>query len=366
MIHSRIVTPLMFSVVVLLLTACAANTTAQAEDHTSPKPTLAPQIALPVVRTVASYARPAANPPVKLAANCVYPAGWQAYTVGEREFADSIARKFGISVTELLQNNCIPDPLLIVQGLIIYVPPVQPSLQTILPLGISIFTAQPTLVNPGEQVRLEWQSQGNVRAVRVGWVFNGQYYESANQLPANGSIDLFTPTDGRDFITYLVIASDGSQEVYAQTTVQLRCTDDWFFAPAPLGCPSALLVTQFQEQAFERGTILYLPALGRLYVMVVGQEAVEVDDSYVPGMPNFDSTIITPTGYITPTGPIYHLWKNEAIRNALGFALQAPATYEGMMQRSVSPSGEVSYLLASSGHVYRIGRGLVWGVIIPE
>lgn len=349
---------------VLLGIACAPSPSAQAEDHASIKPTLA-AVELPS-RTVASFARPLAAPPRDLTANCFYPAGWQVYTVGEKETAQSVAWQFNLTVEQLLQGNCIPDPVLVVQGLVIYVPPIQPNLQTVLPLGVSAFIAQPALVSPGGKTTLAWQSQGDVRSVRVGWVFNGQYYQSADQLPANGSLEVFTPNDGRDLITYVVIVSNGQQEVYAQTTVQIECREGWFFAPSPLGCPSALLVTQFQEQAFERGTILYLPALGRLYVMVVGQEAIEVDDTYIPGQPNYNPAIAIPSGYSTPTGALYHLWQNEAIRTALGFALQEPITYDGMLQRAVSLNGEVLYLLASSGHVYRIGRGLVWGVIIPQ
>jgi hypothetical protein len=46
-----------------------------------------------------------------------------------------------------------------------------------------------------------------------------------------------------------------------------------------------------------------------------------------------------PAGFAQTQGPIHYIWRNEA--------------------------GELVYFSAGSGHVYRTGEGLVWGVIIP-
>ena len=91
-----------------------------------------------------------------------------------------------------------------------------------------------------------------------------------------------------------------------------------------------------------------------------------LEDDFVPGMPAQNVSLDIPTGYSGTQGPIKYIWSHEGVRNALGHAVSEAVTYPGMLQRSVDPSGEVIYFSASSGHVYRVGTGLVWGVIIPE
>lgn len=304
----------------------------------------------------------AANAPT-----CVHLAGWREYRVGKDDTPELLALWFGTSVEELLNGNCLSDPISIVPDSVIYVPYTQQvaSVQTVLPLGVSAFVADPMVVPPGGKVKLYWQGQGTVQSVRVGWIYNGLFVEQANQLPSSGMIELEVPADGRDHMTFLVSVSDGTHEVAAQTTVQVLCKESWFFAPVPANCPTPPLVTNFREQHFERGTIVYIPALGIHYVMVAGQEAVMVKDEFVPGMPPYDGQVQIPPGYSVPQGAIYYIWKNEGIRNALGFAISEAVEYPGMLQRTVNSLGEIVYFSASSGHVYRIGEGIVWGVIIP-
>jgi hypothetical protein len=201
--------------------------------------------------------------------------------------------------------------------------------------------------------------------VRIGWLFGGQFFEQVGSLPASGIAELTVPDDGRDHVRFIALASDGTNEVAAQTVVSVVCRESWFFAPSPIGCPSAPLVTAFHEQHFERGTIVHIPSLGVLYVMAAGQEAIVVGDDYVPGMPASDPGLVAPTGFQPTQGPIHYIWRHEGVRNALGYAVDQQVQYPGLLQRSVSEVGELVYFSASSGHVYRTGEGLVWGVIIP-
>jgi hypothetical protein len=111
---------------------------------------------------------------------------------------------------------------------------------------------------------------------------------------------------------------------------------------------------------------VYIPSLGVHYVMVAGQEASIVGDDYVPGMPARDPSVIVPAGFFQTQGPIHYIWRNAGVRNALGNAVDSEVEYPGLLQRSVSEAGELVYFSASSGHVYRTGEGLVWGVIVPS
>ncbi|HLA42267.1 MAG TPA: hypothetical protein VJZ27_02460, partial [Aggregatilineales bacterium] len=220
--------------------------------------------------------------------SCVHPAGWQAYYTDDGDTAIGLAGHFGTTVEALLRGNCLANPAEIASNRLIYVPQFQnvERMQTVLPLGVNQLIAEPTTAQPGGSIRLHWQGQGSVVSARVGIVFNGLFYEQAKDLPVSGTIDLSIPDDGREYITYMIRVSDGGErEIAAQTTIRVSCREGWFFAPQPPGCPSSPLVTTFQEQQFERGTIVYVPALGMHYVMVAGQEAVMMNDDFVPGMP---------------------------------------------------------------------------------
>ena len=108
--------------------------------------------------------------------------------------------------------------------------------------------------------------------------------QEADHLPQVGVWQLQVPADGRETITFTVRASDGLHEVAAQTTVQVRCPEGWFFNPQPSGCPLPSLVTTFYEQPFEHGTIVYIPALGVHYALVSGQPARQIASTFLPGM----------------------------------------------------------------------------------
>jgi hypothetical protein len=353
-------------VLVMVAAGCAIQRhSVQAGSSTANVST--PKTSAPVQNVLVSYSSPRSTMNLGQL-TCVYPAGWQAYTVQDKETADTVAAAFGLSVDDLLLKNCLAYATEIIPGRVVYVPVIQQTVafQTVLPLSVTAFGAEPAVVAPGETVRLWWQGQGPVKTVRLGVVYDGMFYEAANSLSASGYLDLTIPDDGRDAITFMVrVGAGGDREVAAQTSVQVICDEGWFFTPLPAGCPSAPLVTTFYEQHFERGTIVYIPALGKLYVMVTGQEAVVVDDEYVPGMPLHDPSLAIPDGYYPTYGSIHYLWRHDAVRNALGYALDQAREYPGIMQRTVSPSGEVIYMSASSGHIYRMGKGLVWGVIIP-
>jgi hypothetical protein len=167
----------------------------------------------------------------------------------------------------------------------------------------------------------------------------------------------------------VVRASDGAHEVAAQTTVQVRCPESWFFSPAPPGCPSPPLMTTFREQVFERGTIVYIPALGVNYLLLAQYPAIQVRDSFVPGMPLKDAALEAkiPAGLSQPTGAINYAWRsNEDYIAALGYTVAPEKSYLGMLQRVVTASGETIYLSASSGAVYRFAEGQIAQVINPQ
>ncbi|MBN1564856.1 MAG: LysM peptidoglycan-binding domain-containing protein [Anaerolineae bacterium] len=333
----------------------------------------APPTATPLLKaTKASQAR--SNTNALADAACTIPTGWVAYQVQTNETVFSVAARAGITAADVLTANCLTTITQIEAGSWIAVPPsaliTQPS--TILPLGISAFVADAGQANAnqaqaGNPVTLLWHAQGPVVAVRIGWLYEGQFIEEAINLPAVGAWTLTAPDDGRSQITYMVRVSDGLHEVAAQTTVQIACTEGWFFAPAPSGCPSPAVITTFYEQFFERGSIVYIPALRVHYVLIQNQPGQPVSDSFVPGMPLRDPALdgAIPAGLDQPRGAIHYAWRSdEAIMTGLGYATRPARAYTGMLQRVIG--GETVYFASSTGPIYHFIDGQAWRAVIAQ
>lgn len=347
--------------IIFSLVACEAQSSA---DDT-PEPTETQSVVDKPI-TSGDFVLPSAgNPPLIRASTCRYPSGWFAYRVSDPEATIfTIAPRYGISADELLAANCLTSATQITLGTTIYVPPLEEraTSRTVLPISISQLDTDRTQVNPNEFVTVAWTTHGATTSIRLGWVYDNQFREIANNLPSAGNHVVQVPNDGRSTATLMLWIADNSRQLTALTILDVQCGQDWFFVPVPEGCPSPLLVTTFHEQRFERGTIVYIPALGVHYVMVVGQEAQLVQDTYRPGMALADSN--PPNGYSATQGPIHYVWKNH--QGALGYAIVDEIEYQGLLQRTMRSTGEVMYFSASSTHVYQVGTGMVWGVLIPR
>jgi hypothetical protein len=317
--------------------------------------------------------------PIRLAASfgqtrvtCPVPAGWVAYHVALNETIYSIAARAAVTADVLLKANCIPEGYALKAGAWLAVPSqaAVTSPQTFLPLGVASFSADARDVPAGGTVTLTWQAQGPVVAVRLGWLYGDQFIDEAQDLPAAGAWVVHVPDDGRESITFVLRAGDGLEEVAAQTTVSIRCGQGWFFSPAPPGCPLPPLVTTFEEQLFERGIIVYIPALRVHYLFVQGYPAHQIADTFTPGMPLTDPALdaVIPAGLTQPHGAINLAWRSDTRwQAALGYAVGAARTYTGMHQRTLSANGgEVIYFSTSGGAVFRFAEGQAWLVITPE
>lgn len=342
-------------IVVLLMTSCELD---------------APSAALPETNALAQPVKKAAVVS-NVEAACVYPADWYSYQMQLNETVYSIAARALISAADLLTANCLENASKLGAGAWLYVP--QAALlnrpATFLPLSVSALVADPGTIAAGSTINLAWQAQGPVVRVRLGWLYQNQFIEEARNLSSMGALSLQVPADGRESITYVVRVSDGAHEVAAQTTVQVRCPESWFFSPAPPGCPSPPLVTTFREQTFERGTIVYIPALGLNYLLLAQHPAIQTRDSFVPGMPLKDAALEAkiPAGMSQPSGAINYAWRsNEDTMAALGYTVAPEKSYLGMLQRVVTASGEVIYFSAGSGAVYRFAEGQIAQVINPQ
>lgn len=367
----------------LILSACGLEGTAAARPSTLPRASAADDTPSTYTHTKAASSSAVSFGPIAAqesaqdtgrpitAATCTIPAGWVLYQLRLNETLYSIAARAAINPGDVLHGNCLTSASGITAGTWLYVPPqIAATLpQTVLPLGISAFVTEPQIVEAGGAVNLAWQATGPAVQVRVGWVYGGQFIEEARSLPPTGTLRLTVPADGREAITYMVRVSDGVSEVAAQTTIRVRCGEGWFFTPAPGQCPLPALYTTFHMQQFERGVIVYIPALRQHITLVNGQPARVLGDTFVPGMPLRDPALdaAIPAGLRQPTGPVNHIWRSDkALQAALGYAVGEAYLYSGLMQRAVLPLGEITALSAPDNTVYFLQTGQAWQVLQPQ
>jgi hypothetical protein len=362
------------AVLLLLLAGCSFDNAPQAArlptvaQPVSAKASTVQNVSLLSAAPAGSSAGGLLSPPQT---TCPIPAGWLPYQMQVNETIYSVAARANLSADGLLRTNCLPATATAGPGTWLYVPPqaVSTRPQTSLPLGIGAFVADPLVVPAGGVVRLAWQAVGPAVRVRVGWVYQDQFVQEADNLPQVGVWQFQVPADGREAMTFAVRASDGLHEVAAQTTVQVRCPEGWFFNPQPSGCPLPSLVTTFYEQPFERGTIVYIPALGVHYALVTGQPARQIASTFLPGMPLKDPArdAGVPAGLRQPTGAINYAWRSDkALQTALGYAVGEPHIYTGLFQRAVMASGEATTFSAASGQVYVIALDDTWSLVTSQ
>jgi hypothetical protein len=362
------------TLLVLLLTGCSLDSPKQAARFPTVAQPVSAKVAPVVPASLLSGAPVAANTGPVLAppqTTCPIPTGWLPYQMQINETVYSVAVRANLSAAGLLEINCLSATAVVGSGTWLYVPPQAASSrpQTSLPLGIGAFVADPLVVPAGGTVRLAWQAVGPAVRVRVGWVYQDQFIQEADNLPQVGLWQIQVPADGRETMTFTVRASDGLHEVAAQTTVQIRCPEGWFYNPQPSGCPLPSLVTTFYGQLFEHGTIVYIPALGVHYALVPGQAARQIASTFLPGMPLNDPALdeAVPAGMRQPTGAINYAWRSdEALRTTLGYAVGEPSIYTGLFQRAVTASGETIAFSAASGQVYTLTLDGSWALVTPQ
>lgn len=310
-----------------------------------------------------AVAGPVVAPPA--GESCAVPAGWVPYQLQLNETVYSVALRATVSAEDLLRANCTASPAAIRAGSWLYAPPevAASAPQTVLPLGISALVVNPAEAAAGEPVTLAWKAQGPVVRVRAGWLAGEQFIEAATGLPVVGAWQMALPVEACGSVTLVVRASDGLHEVAAQTTVRVRCDEGWFFDPAPAECPAPPLVTTLIEQRFERGVMIYAPALGTHYALVNGRASQRLPDDYALELAAASGVILS-AGLTEPTGAIGAAWRSEAaLRVALGYATGEATRYMGLMQRAPGAAHETLYLSAGGGGVYRFVEGGAWGMV---
>jgi hypothetical protein len=223
------------------------------------------------------------------------------------------------------------------------------------------FRANVETADPGQTIQLEWASSGATTA-SITRIDNFRVVESWSVSPT-GSHAYMVDSALRDSILFTLIVGD-AQGRQAETSLRipLNCPYDWFFSPAPEGCPiGPARYSGGAEQRFQNGIMIWEQAEQQIYILY-NEGNVRWDvvtDTWQDGEPICQITGV-PAGLYHPVRGFGKVWCNsDTIRNRLGWALGEEA---GGYETAVQSAYTVSY---SYIHYIRAADGNVWH-LLPE
>jgi len=225
--------------------------------------------------------------------------------------------------------------------------------------AVAFFRANVTEANPGDTVRLEWQSSGGSQVTLYRLTPSGQFGEFWSVAPG-GSMTFTIPSEARNYENFaLYVRDDAGHTAQAALSVTLRCPDAWFFSPPPEGCPAQPAVrTDGAEQRFQHGLMLWNRTEGRIYVLYDDgrQPAWDIyKDEWDESKSASDPELVPPSGLYQPERGFGWLWRSRPdIRDRLGWASSTEQGYSTAVQSTSRPKNNTIYIRALDGGVWEL------------
>jgi hypothetical protein len=193
--------------------------------------------------------------------------------------------------------------------------------------AILYFRANVEEADPGDTIVLEWESVGATKAIIYQIPQSYQMPQSGWDVATSGTYSHQIEPHERNWVMFQLYVYDAAERsASASLTVPLRCPDPWFFSPAPDVCPTSPIVSAAAEQHFERGTMIWIEELDRIYVLyaddVHSPKWQGFSDDWEEGMPDRDPTLVPPEGLYQPIRGFGLVWRqNPTVRERLGWAI---------------------------------------------
>jgi len=227
--------------------------------------------------------------------------------------------------------------------------------------AILYFRANVEEADPGDTIVLEWESVGATKAIIYHIPPSYQMPQSGWDVDTSGTLSHQIGVHERNWIMFQLYVFDAAERsASASLTVSLRCPDPWFFSPAPDVCPTSPIVSAAAEQHFERGTMIWIEELDRIYVLyaddVHSPKWQGFDDEWDESMPDRDPTLVPPDGLYQPVRGFGWVWRqNSTVRERLGWAIDQEASFETIVQHTTLYKYNSTYLRALDGDVWHLG-----------
>jgi hypothetical protein len=241
---------------------------------------------------------------------------------------------------------------------------------------IERFEAEPTLIDPGDEVTLSWSAQGDWATLYrlLPDLTLGEWWD----VPLEGSQTVATSEGARNMARFALFVGEDDRTEVMNVEIAVRCTAAWFFAPEPDLCPQeAVVEAAAAYQPFEHGSMIWLAEVDWIFVLF--------DDGSTPaytvfanlwedGMPESEPEIVPPEGRYQPVRGFGMVWRGEldaaeyyGIRERLGWATAPEDGYTGRYQCNSPPKYTTCYLSGPAGEVYELEPEMSgWGVADVE
>ena len=227
------------------------------------------------------------------------------------------------------------------------------------------------MADPGQIINLSWQTS-NAESVTVYRLNTGGQFASFWNVDASGTMSYTIASHERNSVSFMLFAGNEDEEsINASLNIALTCPDDWFFAPAPDGCPASKAVEfPAAEQRFENGLMLWVgdenPSIYVLYEDGASPHWRVYQDNWAEGEPVNDPDIVPPDGFFQPIRGFGLTWREEpGVRERLGWAITQEFGFTTARQSTSYSKYNDLYLRAMDHNVWRLlTEGSGWEKIV--
>ena len=208
---------------------------------------------------------------------------------------------------------------------------------------------------PGDNVTLFWRVNGSNEA-RIFRLDDEDNRTQVWNVTNEGRLNVTTDAAEDVAVSRFLIQAESAGSVIEEILeIDMGCPFTWFFLPSPDGCPSGVPEPTTQvEQRFEGGLMIWLAVTQEIFVLY-NDGAIPAwsrfDDTWVPGVPESDDSLVPPAERVQPVRGFGLVWReNESVRERLGWALEAELGYDGIIQTT----GDTTYLRVRDGGILSI------------
>ena len=238
---------------------------------------------------------------------------------------------------------------------------------------IVYFRANVEEADPGDTIALEWETVEATHVTLYRIPPSQQLPQSGWDVDTTGSYTYEIPSHDRNSISFQLYASDTADRyVAASLTLPLRCPDTWFFSPPSEVCPTAPIVSPAAEQHFERGTMIWIEEMNRIYVVYADDIHSPKWESFIDewdeSQPDRDPELTPPDGLFQPVRGFGLVWRqNPRVRDRLGWAIDQETGFETIVQHTTLFKYNSTYIRALDGDVWYLGpEQSTWEKIAAE
>lgn len=229
--------------------------------------------------------------------------------------------------------------------------------------NIEYFTTISQTIAPGDNVTLAWSVIGAEEIVIYRLGLEGEREREWPVQQREGRITVSTNPASRETAEFVLVAQRGSRIAEEVLSIEVNCAAEWFFSPAPEGCPSLPPEPSLQvEQRFEGGRMIWVATTRTIYVLFNDDQQprwIRVPDTFEEGEPERDDSFVPPPGLSQPVRGFGKVWRtNPTVRDRLGWAVEPEAPYDGVLQAvGFSDSPTAIYMRTRDGGIVELLSG---------